>query len=188
MTQRAVLRVGAILLLLAFAGFAQRGRFGGSAEEEDTPPHFDKDAEFHFIRSGIHRPAGLPQLRIQKRVSERQGVGLVGPGLAGRRESLHHRHPAPDQNQCRRAPASGADRPELFEYPWIYVTQAANWDLSDAEVKQLREYLLRGGFLVTDDFWGPAEWEYFQETMQRVLPGHADHGHPGKGFGDARPL
>ena len=43
---------------------------------------------------------------------------------------------------------------KLFDYPWIYVTQAAYWDLSDAEVKQLREYLMRGGFLVTDDFWG----------------------------------
>jgi hypothetical protein len=43
--------------------------------------------------------------------------------------------------------------------------------LSQAETKRLREYLLRGGFLVTDDMWGSDQWENFQETMARVLPG-----------------
>ena len=38
---------------------------------------------------------------------------------------------------------------------------------------RLREYLLRGGFLVVDDFWGADQWEIFRETMARVLPGHA---------------
>ena len=57
----------------------------------------------------------------------------------------------------------------LFDYPWIYATQTGWWGLSDAEIGRLREYLLRGGFLVTDDFWG-ADWETFRETMQRVLP------------------
>ena len=34
----------------------------------------------------------------------------------------------------------------------------------------MREYLLRGGFLVADDFWGPQEWGWFRETMDRVFP------------------
>jgi len=59
----------------------------------------------------------------------------------------------------------------LFDYPWIYATQAGYWDLSDAETARLREYLLRGGFLVTDDFWGADEWEVFRSTMARALPG-----------------
>ena len=58
----------------------------------------------------------------------------------------------------------------LFDYPWIYATQTGYWDLSDAETARLREYLLRGGFLVVDDFWGPEEWEWFRQTMDRVLP------------------
>ena len=58
----------------------------------------------------------------------------------------------------------------LFNYPWLYATQTGWWDLSDAETARLREYLLRGGFLVVDDFWGPEQWELFRETMQRVLP------------------
>lgn len=34
----------------------------------------------------------------------------------------------------------------------------------------LREYLLKGGFLVVDDFWGVEQWEVFRQTMHRVLP------------------
>jgi hypothetical protein len=59
----------------------------------------------------------------------------------------------------------------IFDYPWIYATQAGWWDLSDRETARLREYLLRGGFLVVDDFWGPVQWDVFRETMQRVFPG-----------------
>ncbi len=61
----------------------------------------------------------------------------------------------------------------LFDYPWVYATQTGWWNLSDAETARLREYLLRGGFLVVDDFWGADQWENFRETMARVLPGHA---------------
>ncbi len=58
----------------------------------------------------------------------------------------------------------------IFEYPWAYATQTGYWDLSNAETDRLREYLLRGGFLVVDDFHGPEEWEVFRQTMLRVFP------------------
>lgn len=58
----------------------------------------------------------------------------------------------------------------LFQYPWLYATQTGYWDLSDAELDQLREYLLRGGFLMCDDFWGEDEWWVFAQTMQRLFP------------------
>jgi hypothetical protein len=58
----------------------------------------------------------------------------------------------------------------IFEYPWIYATQTGWWGLSDVETARLRQYLLRGGFLVVDDFWGPEQWEVFRETMNRVFP------------------
>jgi hypothetical protein len=62
---------------------------------------------------------------------------------------------------------------EMFNYPWLYATQTGYWDLSEDETHAMREYLLRGGFLVTDDFWGLDEWQVFQQTMERVLPGEA---------------
>jgi hypothetical protein len=58
----------------------------------------------------------------------------------------------------------------IFDYPWAYATQVGYWDLSDAETGRLREYLLRGGFLMVDDFYGPQEWEVFSESMRRVFP------------------
>jgi hypothetical protein len=59
----------------------------------------------------------------------------------------------------------------IFEYPWLYATQVGYWDLSDAETNRLRHYLLRGGFLVVDDFYGLQDWSVFRDSMERVLPG-----------------
>jgi hypothetical protein len=59
----------------------------------------------------------------------------------------------------------------IFDYPWLYSTQVGYWDLSDSEVKRLRDYLLRGGFLMVDDFYGDADWEAFRVSMGRTLPG-----------------
>jgi len=58
----------------------------------------------------------------------------------------------------------------IFDYPWLYATQVGYWDLSDDEVARLREYLLRGGFLMADDFWGEDERAVFEASMARVFP------------------
>lgn len=62
---------------------------------------------------------------------------------------------------------SGTD---VFDYPWIYVVEVGALVLPMSEVKQLREYLLRGGFLMVDDFHGQFEWQNFERVMQRVFP------------------
>jgi hypothetical protein len=59
---------------------------------------------------------------------------------------------------------------QLFDHPWLYAVEVGGWFLSDAEVARLREYLLRGGFLMVDDFHGSAEWESFVYSMRRVFP------------------
>lgn len=58
----------------------------------------------------------------------------------------------------------------IFDHPWLYATQTGFWELDDIEVARLREYLLRGGFLMCDDFWGEEEFEVFAATMARVFP------------------
>ncbi|HEY3968018.1 MAG TPA: DUF4159 domain-containing protein [Planctomycetaceae bacterium] len=60
--------------------------------------------------------------------------------------------------------------PALFDHPFIYMSNVSNMDLSDAEVDALRGYLLKGGFLMADDFWAPAEWRHLRSVMQRVFP------------------
>jgi hypothetical protein len=67
-------------------------------------------------------------------------------------------------------PISLAD-PDLRRYPFLYSLEWGYADLSEAEVVGLREYLLAGGFLMLDDFWGSAEWAIFERQIGRVLPG-----------------
>lgn len=60
--------------------------------------------------------------------------------------------------------------PELFDYPWTFMSGAGNIVLTDEEARTLRKYLLNGGFLMIDDFWGRREWEGVYRAMKEVLP------------------
>jgi hypothetical protein len=60
--------------------------------------------------------------------------------------------------------------PDLFEFPFIYMVEPGAMRLEEAEVEGLQKYLRNGGFLMADDFWGPLEWENFEQEMKRVLP------------------
>jgi hypothetical protein len=62
------------------------------------------------------------------------------------------------------------DDPDLRRFPFVYALEVGYMGLTDAEVTNLREYLLAGGFLVIDDFWGTWEWENFEREIRRVLP------------------
>jgi hypothetical protein len=59
---------------------------------------------------------------------------------------------------------------DFFNWPWLNAGEMGDWQLTDNQVKTLREYLLRGGFLMLDDFWGPEEYARFNETMSKVFP------------------
>lgn len=58
----------------------------------------------------------------------------------------------------------------IFDYPWLFAQQVGTWSLSSEEISRLREYLLRGGFLVADDFHGPYDWLVFHSVISRVFP------------------
>lgn len=60
--------------------------------------------------------------------------------------------------------------PDIFEHPFLYVVEAGHWDLTDREVESLREYLLRGGFILFDDFHGTEEWAHFMAGIRRIFP------------------
>jgi len=67
------------------------------------------------------------------------------------------------------------DDPALFEYTVAYMTEAGYWILTDKEAQNLRAYLLKGGFLIFDDFrddWyrGGGGWQNFADNMRRVIP------------------
>jgi hypothetical protein len=62
----------------------------------------------------------------------------------------------------------------LFDHPWLFAQQIGQgyWDPSVEEAARLREYLLKGGFLVIDDFHGN-EWPIMVDAMKKVLPNHS---------------
>jgi hypothetical protein len=61
--------------------------------------------------------------------------------------------------------------PALHDYALLYMEHAGYMRLSDAEVTALRTYLLAGGALFVNDFWGSQEWDGFDREIRRVLPG-----------------
>jgi hypothetical protein len=163
------------LLGLAVVVFSQGfGRFRGFSS--DAPEsEFPANAEFHFLRVEYQDDRGGGFGGGFRQVSRRG------------RASGWWAQDWPDADEhftkgVQRLTRIDAGNPQhvslkdekLFDYPWIYATQTGYWELSDQETSQLREYLLRGGFIMTDDFWdqnGPQEWQVFAEAMNRVLPG-----------------
>jgi hypothetical protein len=60
--------------------------------------------------------------------------------------------------------------PRLFDYPFLYMIEPGALFFSEEEVVALRKYLLNGGFLMVDDFWGDSQWLNFHEQIKRVFP------------------
>jgi hypothetical protein len=61
------------------------------------------------------------------------------------------------------------DDPELFKYPVAYLSEPGFWTLTADEAASLREYLMKGGFVIFDDF-ASRHWFNFQDRMRDVLP------------------
>ena len=106
-------------------------------------------------------------------------------GLFGRDVKWAHDYPRAERNfgkiveeisalDVHLAPNGGnvlpLDDPELHRFPVAYMAEPGFWHPDEAEVAGLRSYLLKGGFVIFDDFTG-WHWENFTAQMARVLPG-----------------
>jgi hypothetical protein len=60
------------------------------------------------------------------------------------------------------------DEDDVFNYPLLYAVRPGEWELTGAQAARFHEYLRRGGFFMTDDFWGTSEWEVFMRSMSKV--------------------
>lgn len=63
-----------------------------------------------------------------------------------------------------------ADTDELFDWPWVYAVEVGSWDFSADQAKRMREFLLKGGFLMVDDFHGTFEWQTFLAGLRKIFP------------------
>ncbi|MBM3263663.1 MAG: DUF4159 domain-containing protein [candidate division Zixibacteria bacterium] len=59
---------------------------------------------------------------------------------------------------------------KLFEIPFLYILEVGGLEFDDDEAKSLREYLLRGGFMMVDDFHGTYEWQNWESQIKKVFP------------------
>ena len=77
-----------------------------------------------------------------------------------------------DISAAERENAVRLDDPNIRRFPFLYVLEVGDMALPASEARGLRDYLLAGGFLVIDDFWGSWEWGNFERQIRRVLPEH----------------
>jgi hypothetical protein len=63
-----------------------------------------------------------------------------------------------------------ANSDDIFDWPWIFVEDAGAWRITPPQALRLRDYLLKGGFLVLDDTHGDAEWQTLMAGVRMILP------------------
>lgn len=67
-------------------------------------------------------------------------------------------------------PVNLDDGDDVYHWPFLLVGMAGYWELTDSQVAKLRDYLLRGGFLFCDSFFGSDAWAGFEQGMRRIFP------------------
>jgi len=86
------------------------------------------------------------------------------------------RHLSAAVRRLTRIHARSAEEPvdlddnDVYDWPWLYGVEVGHWDLTDYQARVMREYLLRGGFFMCDDFHGAIEWSFFYASMRKVFP------------------
>jgi hypothetical protein len=168
-----------VVLLTALCAFQQPFRVYPSLEPYDDvalPDDWQQKAEWIFGRL-MYPPH--PNARFG-RWARRFG-GIVDWRQGGTSWTQDYpradRHFAQAIRRLTRIQARSVEQPvnlddgdDVYNWPWLCAGEMGDWKLTDAQAAKLREYLLRGGFLMLDDFWGAEEWDRFEESMQRVFP------------------
>ncbi len=161
--KRSSLIVAAVLALLA-AGIAS-GQFRGrrySIDDNDPPPTEFVGARWHFGTNGAIGHMGWSHNYPYSEVNLNEFIGRTTKVDV-------------EDNSYRLLELSS---PEIFDYPFAYISEPGEMELTEDEVANLREYIDRGGFILIDDFdtW---HMDNLREEMLRVFPGsrvRAAHG------------
>jgi hypothetical protein len=164
---------GAVVFGTALSGFQRPFRQYPGNEYYDfpVPPDFQEKSEWVFARL-MYPPANYG----------RRGYGRFGGDWTQGRSSWTTDYPRSDRHfsqalrRLTRVHARSVEQPvnldegDQFDWPWLYAVEVGHWNLTDAQAQAMREYLLRGGFFMCDDFHGTREWAVFEESMRRVFP------------------
>jgi len=149
----------------------------GSAQHAESRDHPTKTGEFEFVRLLYN---GISDCGAGNGFARGWGRGSRGEACTDWWDAEYHfmqglsRLTRIDGTPVERG-GFGAHQislldDTLFDFPWIYAVEVGYWHLDNREAARLREYLLRGGFLMLDDFHGSFQWDQFAESMLRVFP------------------
>jgi hypothetical protein len=171
--QRAVLIVSGVLIALgSLYAFQKPFREYPGMEYNDfpAPPDFQERTEFVFGR--LMYPDIRGRFGRFSRGDWREGRTYWSQDYprADRHFLLALRRLTRISARSVEQPVNLDDGDDVFNWPWLYAVQVGQWNLTDAQAAKLREFLARGGFLMTDDFWGEQQWEVFEASMKRALP------------------
>ncbi len=134
------------------------------------PPDYRVPGEWVFGRL-MYRPVGRYYGGFQYLGSWKEGFSNWAMDYP-----RSDRHFAEAVRRLTRVQARSVEQPvdpddaDIFDWPWLYGVEMGHWDPTDAQARRLREFLLRGGFLMCDDFHGSIEWEVFADGMRKVFP------------------
>ncbi len=164
------------------AAFAQLRPFreypGVEYEQFQLPPDYRQPAEWVFARL-MYPPFAVQEPIPGYRYNYRRRYGNWKEGRSAWTTDYPRadRHLAVAVRRLSRIDVRSVEQPvdldddtDVYNYPWLYAVEVGQWDLTDQQVKKMREYLDRGGFFMCDDFHGTAEWAVFVRSMRRVFP------------------
>jgi hypothetical protein len=150
---------------------------GREYENFPLPPDYQEKTEWAFAR------LMYPQYQGGGGYGYYRGRGRYGGDWTQGRSSWTTDYPRADRHfvqalrRLTRVHARSVEQPvnlddgdDVYNWPWLYAVEVGHWSLTDDQAKKLREYLLRGGFFMCDDFWGENEWQIFLASMKRVFP------------------
>jgi hypothetical protein len=169
MTRRAVRRIlllAFFTILLGAAASAQRGFYfrEGSLPARYAPAEMP-DASFVICR--------LAYTRVRR---EDSGIGwqtdypYAEINLTTRLAELTKTRVSRDEDGTPNHYVVRLTDEALFNCPILVASDAGTIGLQDGEADRLREYLMKGGFLWVDDFWGSAAWAHWASQIEQVLP------------------
>ncbi len=137
----------------------------------EIPPDSQEKTEFAFARL-MFPPGPLDGYRGRFDGDWREGLSLWTQDYprADRHFSLALKRLTRLQVRSVEQPVNLLDGDEVYNWPWLYAVQVGEWGFTQEQGKIMREYLLRGGFFMADDFHGTEEWDEFEKRIRYVFP------------------
>jgi hypothetical protein len=143
---------------------------GMEYENFPLPPDYREKTEWAFARLMYPPVAGGYYWRGSGNWTEGRSNWTIDYPRSDRHFSAALRRLTRIHARSVEQPVNLDDGDEVYNWPWLYAVEVGHWDLTDAQAAKLREYLLRGGFFMCDDFHGTQEWRVFVTGMRKVFP------------------